>query len=176
MSASPLELFVSFAKVGTFAWGGGPAMIPLMQDEFVEKKAWMNDEQFLDALAAGYALPGPIATKMAIYVGYDQGSYLGALTAVLGMILPSAVLIAVVIALLHHLKDNPRVEGMLGAIRPVVLGMLVYMVIRVAPESVGGWKTGALAALTVGLLLLRISPIWMILGAGLLGVFVHVAD
>ena len=65
-----LRLFISFTKVGVFAYGGGPSMIPLVQEEVVDVNGWMTIEEFTDALAMGYALPGPIATKMAAYIGY----------------------------------------------------------------------------------------------------------
>ncbi len=168
-----LELLTSFTKVGSLAWGGGPAMVPLMQAEFVEHRGWMTDEQFLDALAANYALPGPLATKMAIWVGWEQGGLLGVLTSLLGIVLPSALLIGLVLWLFHSFKDHPRVAGMLQAVRPAVLAMLVFMVVQVAPKSATSWHTGLMAAVVLVLLFLKVHPAWLILAAAGLGAIVY---
>ncbi|MCP4869420.1 MAG: chromate transporter [Proteobacteria bacterium] len=159
------ELLISFSKVGSLAWGGGPAMVPLMQAEFVEKHAWMTDEQFVDALAAGYALPGPIATKMSVWFGWEVGGFLGVVAALVGMVLPSALMIAVVLALFTTFKDHPRVQGMMTAVRPVVLALLTFMVLQIGPKSVLSWHTGVLAAVALGLLFLKVHPAWLILAA-----------
>ncbi len=163
------ELFVSFAKIGSLAWGGGPAMVPLMQAEFVEKHEWMTDEQFVDALAAGYALPGPIATKLSVWFGWEVGGALGVVAALVGMVLPSALMIAVVLALFTNFKDHPRVQGVLTAVRPVVLALLAYMVLQIGPKAVGSWHTVAIAAVALGLLFLDIHPAWLIVAAAGLG-------
>ncbi len=140
-------------------------MVPLMQAEFVEKHAWMTDEQFVDALAAGYALPGPIATKMSVWFGWEVGGFLGVVAALVGMVLPSALMIAVVLALFTTFKDHPRVQGMMTAVRPVVLALLTFMVLQIGPKSVLSWHTGVLAAVALGLLFLKVHPAWLILAA-----------
>jgi chromate transporter len=168
-----LELLTSFAKVGSLAWGGGPAMVPMMQAEFVGHRGWMTDEQFLDSLAAAYALPGPLATKMAIWIGWEQGGLLGLVASVVGIVLPSALLIGVVLWLLHGFKDHPRVIGMLQAVRPVVLAMLVFMVVQVAPKSATTWHTILVAAVAVGLLFLKVHPAWLVLAAAGFGAIVY---
>jgi len=168
-----VDLLVSFTKIGTLAWGGGPAMVPLMQAEFVEGHGWYTNEQFVDALAAGYALPGPLATKMAVFIGWQQGGALGVMASVAGMVLPSAVLIGLVLAAFQNLKDNPRIMGMLEAVRPVVLALLAYMVISIAPKSATSWHTGAIAGIALVLLFLRVHPAWLILAAAAFGAVVY---
>lgn len=168
-----LELLTSFAKVGSVAWGGGAAMVPLMQAEIVEHRSWMTDEQFLDALAAGYALPGPLSTKMAVWIGWEQGGALGVGASLAGLVLPSALLIGVVLWLLQSFKDHPRVIGMLQAVRPVVLAMLVFMVVQVAPKSATNWHTVLVAAVAIGLLFLKVHPAWLVLAAAGLGAIVY---
>jgi len=79
-----LRIFIAFAKVGLFGYGGGPSMIPLMQEEVVDAHHWLSTEEFVDALAMGNALPGPIATKMSLYVGYKLAGMPGALAGVQG--------------------------------------------------------------------------------------------
>ena len=170
-----LELLLSFTRVGTLAWGGGAAQVPLMKAEVVERHRWMTEKEFLDALAAGYALPGPISTKMAIYVGFEEAGLLGAAAGLTGLILPSALMIGVVLALLSNFKEHPRVVGMLAALRPAVLGLLVWMVLDLLPSSVDSWHTGLIAVLSVAALyFLKVHPGWLILAAGAAGAIIYV--
>jgi len=172
--STALDLLVSFTKVGTLAWGGGPAMVPLMQAEVVDRHGWMTDAEFVDALAAGYALPGPIATKMSLYIGFHAGGWSGALAGFVGMVLPSALLIALVASVYRSFQDHPRVVGMLQMVRPVVLAMLLYLVIDLAPASMPTWQTAAVAAAALaGLWFLKLHPAWLIVIAAALGAIVH---
>jgi chromate transporter len=169
-----IELLLSFGRVGTLAWGGGAAQVPLMKAEVVERHQWMNEAEFLDALAAGYALPGPIAGKMAVYVGYQEAGILGAAACLTGIILPSALMIGVVVALLSNFKDQPRVIGMLAALRPAVLGLLVWMVLDLFPSSVDSWHTGLIAVASVAALyFLKLHPGWLIFAAGMIGALLY---
>ena len=90
-----LELFWAFVKPGIFGFGGGQATIPLIREEVVENYGYLTEEQFADYLTMGNTLPGPIATKMSIIIGYDLYGYLGAFIAFMGMILPSTIAILV---------------------------------------------------------------------------------
>ena len=119
-----LKLFLVFAKVGLLAWGGGPSMIPLMQQE-VLAQGWLTPEGFIDALALGNALPGPIATKMSVYVGNVQAGLPGAVAAVSGTIAPSGVLM-LVLALFLLGKQTPIINSALTAVRPAVIGLLIW--------------------------------------------------
>jgi len=166
-----LELLVAFARVGTLGFGGGPAMVPLIQEEVV-RHGWMTDEQFLDGLAAGYSLPGPISTKMALWVGWETAGLPGAIASIVGVVLPSAVLLAVMAGLLAQYREHPRVEGMLRGVRPIVLAILAAMVVGIAPKSVGGWPTALMAGLALAVLLAtKVHPAWLILAGGALGAF-----
>ena len=167
--ASPLELLVSFAKVGAVGFGGGPSMIPLVQAEVVDHRGWMSNAEFVDVLAAGNALPGPIATKMAVYIGYQTGGAMGAAAGLVGMLLPSTLLMLLLAAFLTKNADHPRVAGALSAVRPVVLAMLAWVVVQIAPASVAGWTSGVLVVVALGLLYLEVHPAWLIAGAALLG-------
>jgi len=169
-----VDLLLSFTRVGTLAWGGGAAQVPLMKAEVVERHAWMTETEFLDALAAGYALPGPIASKMAVYVGFQEAGVLGAAAGLVGIILPSALMIVGVLLLLDNFKEHPRVVGMLAALRPAVLGLLIWMVLDLLPSSVDSWHTWLIALGSAGALyFLHLHPGWLILGAGLIGAFVY---
>ena len=120
-----LQIFWVFAKVGVLAYGGGPSMIPLMQQEVVSA-GWLSSQDFVDALALGNAMPGPIATKMSLYVGFEQAGIAGALAGVLGTIAPSGVLMLVLAAFFLQLKDSPVIKSALQAVRPTVVGLLIW--------------------------------------------------
>lgn len=171
-----LQLMLSFAKIGTVAYGGGPAMIPLMQAEVVNTHGWMTDEQFLDSVATGYSLPGPIATKMALYIGWETAGPLGAFTSLVGMVVPSAVMILAVLLLFREFKDSPRVASMMRGVRPVVIAMLAAMVWTLGRKSIVGWPEAVLAGGALAILLaFEIHPVWLILAGAGLGMVAHAA-
>lgn len=159
---------LSFAKVGLLAWGGGPAMVPLLQSE-VLSKGWMTEPEFTDALATGYALPGPISTKLALYVGYAEAGWLGALASVVGVILPSGLLILGLVALGSSFRDHPRVEGMMTAVRPVVIAMLVMMVVDLIPGTITEVRGLVIGVIALVLIVLRVPPAAVIGAAAVLG-------
>ena len=130
------KLFISFLKTGTFGFGGGQAIIPLIQEEIVEKNAWLTEEQFVDYLAMGQMLPGPIATKMSVLIGYDLHGYLGAFVALMGMILPSTIAIIVIFLLFQEYKDTAFVKGMQAAAKPVVVVLIAGVAFSMARSSV----------------------------------------
>jgi chromate transporter len=130
------KLFWSFTKTGIFGFGGGQATIPLIQEEVVEKNAWLTEQQFIDYLAMGNTLPGPIATKMSVIIGYDLAGYGGAAVALLGMILPSTVAIVVLFTLFQEYKDTAFVKGMQAAAKPVVVVLIAGVAFSMARSSV----------------------------------------
>lgn len=140
---SLLTLFWSFAKVGMFGFGGGPSMIPLIQEEVVEIQQWLTQSEFLDAFAFGNSLPGPIATKMAGYVGYQVAGWPGAAIALLGVSVPTILAMILLATLYLRFKDKPAIEGFLRGVRPVVIALLALVVWDFAPKALvigGGWE------------------------------------
>lgn len=132
-----LHLFLSFARVGLFGFGGGPSMIPLIQEEVVEVRNWLSAEEFLDAFALGNTLPGPIATKMSAYVGYKVMGIPGSAAALLGMVLPTAILMVVLLAAYLRFRDHPAIAGFLKGVRPVVVALLLLVAYEFAPRALG---------------------------------------
>ncbi|WP_176215102.1 chromate transporter [Cytobacillus gottheilii] len=158
-----LQLFLAFLKVGLLGYGGGPSSIPLVHVETVERYKWMDRDEFADILALGNALPGPIATKMAGYIGYRMGGWLGMLNAVAATIVPTILLMIFVLTALNAFKDNPMVAGMAQAVVPIVavmLGSLTWDFIRSAGTSALGWRGTSmlLAASLVCIQWLHIHP------------------
>jgi chromate transporter len=129
-------VFWSFLKVGIFAYGGGPSMIPLMEQEVVQSRHWMNLTEFADILALGNTLPGPIATKMALAVGYKVSGYLGATVALTALLLPSTILMLALVLFFMSFKDSPRVQAAMRGVRPAVVGLLFVVAYDVGKTSV----------------------------------------
>jgi chromate transporter len=157
-----LELFIAFFKVGMLGYGGGPSSIPLVHKEVVEKYKWMNDDEFADVLALGNTLPGPIATKMAGYIGYRVAGILGMLTAVLATIVPTIVLMIVLLTFLSSFKDLPWVMGMTKAVVPVVGVMLLTLTwdfYKKSKDTLGFLNSGLIVVASVILLeILHVHP------------------
>lgn len=167
-----LALFLATSKVGVAAYGGGPSMIPLLKVEVVENYKWMNIEEFTDALAVGNALPGPIATKMTAVVGYKVAGALGAAVSVLGMILPSIILILALLGAVNAVKDQPRVVSMLRGLRPVVVAMLAYAAWDMIPGSMIGAMTWIIGCVALALMIVtKIHPALLIAAGAGVGIF-----
>lgn len=121
------QLFMAFFRVGMLGYGGGPASIPLVHKEVVEKYKWLSSDEFGDILAIGNALPGPIATKIAGYIGYRVAGYLGMISAVVASIVPTILLMIIILTSLSSFKDQPWVHGMTKAVVPVVGVMMAVL-------------------------------------------------
>lgn len=121
------ELFWGFFVANLLGYGGGPASIPLMQQEIVDHYGWMTNEEFVDMLAVANALPGPIATKIAAFTGYQQAGWIGLLVATTATVAPSAVAIIILLKVLHHFKESFAVKGMTLLVQPVIAVMLIIL-------------------------------------------------
>lgn len=163
------EIFLAFFIPGIIGYGGGPASIPLVQNEVVNHYNWYTVEQFGEVLAIGNALPGPIATKMAGYIGYDQAGMAGAFTGVFATVAPSLFLMIALLSLLYKYRNSPKVKRMTIYIRPaitVLLGVMTYEFFFSSYQDVGVLQTTGL--ILVSFLLLgkfNVHPALVILGA-----------
>jgi len=128
-------IFLAMARVGVLGFGGGPSSIPLVKVEVVDNFGWLTADDFVQVLAMGNALPGPIATKMAAFVGYRVAGIPGAVAGLAGMVLPSAVAMLVLYRLYLAFQTHPAVGGMLRAIRPVIIVLLGLMVVDLVPRT-----------------------------------------
>ncbi|WAA12012.1 chromate transporter [Fervidibacillus halotolerans] len=139
-----INIFLAFFRAGIFGYGGGPSSIPLVHKEVVKRYKWMDDEEFSDCLALGNALPGPIATKLAGYIGYRVGGFLGLIVALIATILPTVFLMIIFLTVLNRYKDQPWVQGMSKAVIPVVgvmLGILTWEFVKRTKSSFGWLKS-----------------------------------
>ena len=132
------HLFLAFFIPGILGYGGGPASIPLVEHEVVGNYEWMSTQEFSEVVAIGNSLPGPIATKMAGYIGYAEGGILGSIVAMIATVAPSLILMVLMMAILMKYKDEPEVKNLTKVIRPVIAILLAFMTIQFAQESVEG--------------------------------------
>lgn len=157
-----LDLFLAFFRVGMLGYGGGPSSIPLVHKEVVNKYEWMDDQEFGDLLALANTLPGPIATKMAGYIGFRVAGILGMINAVLATIVPTIFLMIILLTTLSSFKDQPWVAGMTMGVLPVVgvmLAMLTWQFFQKGQKGLGWIKSLGLAAGSLLLLeVLHLSP------------------
>lgn len=129
------DIFVAFFKSSILSYGGGPASIPLMRSEVVDTYHWFTNEQFADALAISNTLPGPIAPKMAAYVGNQVGGIGGAVVGVVASVVPTAIAIIILARILLTYKDTPRVQGMLKVAKPIVVVLLLQSAIELMNKN-----------------------------------------
>lgn len=166
-----LELFLTFAKIGGFTFGGGIAMLPMLQKEIVEKKNWATQEELMDYYAIGQCTPGIIAINTATFVGYKQKGTIGGITATLGMAFPSVVIITIIAALVANFQELPVVQWAFGGIRAAVVALILSSVIKLMKKSVIDLPT-ALIFLAVAVLstVTSVSPVVFVLIAGGIGI------
>ncbi len=130
-----LLLFWTFFKIGLFSFGGGYAMIPLVETE-IEKNSWISGKEFADVIAISQMTPGPIAVNTATYVGAKVSGVLGSLSATIGVALPSFILIVIIAHFFIQFKESKVVESVLRGIRPVTTGMIFSAVIFMSQTSI----------------------------------------
>lgn len=119
-----IKLFFAFFKIGLFTFGGGYAMIPLIQEE-VTKNGWLTAEEVIDIVGIAESTPGPIAVNLATFVGTSQMGFLGALIATVGVILPSFIIILLIAIIFKKIMDNKYVKSILKGINPVIISLIL---------------------------------------------------
>ena len=119
-----LQLFISYLKIGFFGFGGGYAMLSLIQNEIVEQRGWITVSQFADIVAVSQMTPGPIAINSATYIGYTIGGFWGSVVATVAVCLPALTVMLALTKFFLKLKDNRYVHGVVSGMRPVVVGMI----------------------------------------------------
>ncbi len=161
------EIVLVFLKLGTIAFGGPAAHIAMMEDEVVQKRAWVTRDQFMDLVGATNLMPGPNSTELAIHLGYRRGGIPGLFAGGAAFILP-AMLISLLFAWLYVRFGNmPHLEGVLVGIKPMIIAVVLQALLRLGKSAVKDRVTGAVAAMVVALSLLGVSEIPLLLAAGL---------
>lgn len=168
------ELFVSFMKIGAFTFGGGYAMLPMIQREIVENKKWATEDEILDYFAVAQCTPGVIAVNTATFVGHKIKGIAGGIIATLGVVFVPVIIISLIAAVLKSISHLEVVENALWGIRIAVCASITASIIGLLKKSVKG-KMGIilfLASALVGIIF-DISPIFTVLVAGIIGLTVN---
>lgn len=171
-----LELFLTFFKIGAFTFGGGYAMLPLIQQEVLSHQ-WMSLEQLVNFVAVSESTPGPLAVNLSTYVGAETAGFLGALFATIGVVLPSFLIIVLVAKFYSAFQHNTLVKGCMNGLRPTVVGMIAASLLSVAasafPLSEGILQWGLAAALLAVVLVAhwkKVHPIVLIIFSAVVGI------
>jgi chromate transporter len=168
---SLFKLFRSFFQVGCFTFGGGFAMIPLIQREIVDKTGWMENEEFIDMLAVTQSSPGPVAVNAAVFVGYNLAGLPGALTALFGTVLPSFLIILLFAVFLASQGQKEVLQNFFTGVRPAIVALVLCAGINLGRKSLA-FKSDYVLCLIALLLLLFFSlhPILLIIMGALAGI------
>lgn len=170
---SYIHVFWGFFISNLLGYGGGPASIPLMQQEIVRQYHWLTNQQFADMLSVANALPGPIATKIAAYVGFYVSGWVGLVIASFATIAPSAVALVMLLKLLSRFRNSPVVKGMTLLVQPVIAILMGVLTWEIGKDSFH--QIGALQFLVIGVIafwlmrLRRIHPALVIAGSFVYG-------
>ncbi len=177
-----IKLFLAFLKIGAFTFGGGYAMIAMIQAE-AERQGWLTGEELVDFVALSESTPGPLAVNMATFVGMRTGGVLGAIIATLGIVLPSFVIILIIAKCFERYQKSKAVGGIMSGLKPAVAGMIGAAFISVAGtvlfpagvsvsvfSSVGFWIFLGIFAVTTVLAFKKVHPIKIILLSAVIGI------
>lgn len=165
-----LELFLTFFKIGAFTFGGGYAMIPLMQRETVENKKWISDDDILEIIAIAESTPGPIAVNSATFIGYKTAGILGSVCATLGVVLPSFIVISVIARILSEFQNNDIVKYAFFGIRAGVLALVLKALLgmyKKCPKGKVSYIVMAFAFITAAIL--GVNILLIIIACALIG-------
>ena len=168
-----LELFLTFAKIGSMMFGGGMAMLPLLQRELVDNKKWVTEEEILDYYAIGQCTPGIIAVNTATFVGRKRKGIAGGIFATLGVVFPSIVIIIAIAAFLSNFAELKAVKDAFAAVRVCVCALILNSVIKLGKKTIVDAPTAVIFVLVAaGTLLLDVSPIVFVIASALCGIIV----
>ena len=164
------RLFAAFFKMGLFTFGGGLAMLPLIQRTVVEDYQWMTEEEMIDCIAVTQAMPGVIAINAATYVGNKRKGFAGALSATLGVILPSFIVIILAVLFLGAIGENRYVDGAFTGIKAASCGLILYSAYKLGKQTINGWLAGILAlASFIPVAFFNLNAVFAILCGALIG-------
>lgn len=162
--------FGTFFKIGLFTIGGGYAMVPLIEEEVVNKKKWLSQEEFIDLLAVSQSVPGVFAVNFSIFIGYKLKKFPGALSLALGTILPSFLIILSIALFFHQFKEYEAVENIFKGIRPAVVALIASPTFNMAKSAkISKYNIWIPVISALLIWLMGISPVYIIAIAGISG-------
>ncbi len=169
------DLFITFAKVGVMTFGGGYAMLPILQREVVENKGWATDEELTDYFAIGQCTPGIIAVNTATFIGQKQRGIIGGILTTLGVVFPSLVIISLLAGVIDAFSHIVWVQHAFGGIRVCVCVLIFNAVVKLWKSAVKDkWGFAIFLCVLLGSLLLDLSPVVYVLFAAVAGILIKV--
>lgn len=165
-----IELFTTFFKIGSFTFGGGFAMIPLIEKEVVDKRSWVKKEEIIDVFAVSQTIPGAVAINSSSIIGYKIAGKKGSIVATLGVVLPSFLIIIIIAACFSKFQDQPMVKAAFSGIRGCVVGLIAAAAYSVGKSAIKD-KMGVIIFITTVIFIafFNVNPIIMIVAGGLVG-------
>ncbi len=164
------DTFRTFFKIGIFTLGGGYAMIPLIEEEVVNRHRWVGKDEMLDLIAIAQSCPGVFAINIAIFIGYKLRKTRGALATALGTALPSFLIILAIAIFFSQFKDNKYVAAMFRGIRPAVVALIAVPTFRLGQRAqLNRFTLWIPVACALAIWALGVSPVWIIIIAGIAG-------
>jgi chromate transporter len=169
-----IKLFISFFKIGAFSFGGGYAMLPLIEEEVIQLNNWITTSEFIDILAISEMTPGPIAINSATFLGYKIAGLMGSAVATFAVTLPSFLIMTIIFLSINKFKDSPYVEWAFEGIRPVVIGLILAAAINIGMTTLVDLKSIVIAILLFYVVAFKnLNPIIAIVIAGILGIILY---
>ena len=166
-----LELFLTFAKIGVMTFGGGMAMLPILEREVVQNKHWATEEELVDYFAIGQCTPGIIAVNTATLCGKKRKGAMGGITATLGVVFPSLVIITILAGLITNFAHLAWVQNAFAGIQVCVCVLILNAVLKLLKKSVVDKRTAVIFVIVLlGNMLLSVSPVWFVLLSALSGI------
>lgn len=164
------DLFWTFCKIGALTFGGGYAMLPLIQREIVENKKWSTEKEILDYYAVGQCTPGVIAVNTATFIGYKLIGIIGGIVATLGVIFPSIVIILIIATFLQNFADLAIVQSAFAGIRVAVVALIITTVVKLIKSSIKDYL-GVIIAIIAFVIsaFIGLSPVYVVIAAALTG-------
>ncbi len=170
------QLFLIFARIGGFTFGGGYAMLPMLQKELVDNRQWTTNEELIDYYAIGQCTPGVIAVNVATFVGFKIKGVLGAVFATLGMITPSLIIVGTIAAFISGFQDYEAVQWAFSGIRAAVVALILSSIIKIAKKSLVDIFAVVIFLLVAVLSFFTdISPVIFVLAAGVCGLVLNIS-
>lgn len=165
-----LKFFLTCNKIGAFTLGGGYAMIPIMEREFVDNNKWMDRQEFMDIMVVAQSTPGIFAIDIASHIGYKLKGVWGGIVGAVGIALPSIIAIIIIAMFFHNFKDNPWVEKFFKGVRPAVVALIASPCFKMAKTTNISWRNAWIPIVCCLLIaLFGVSPIYIIIAAGVSG-------
>lgn len=165
-----IELYLAFVKIGTFTFGGGLAMMPIMQRELIEKRGWITEEEIIDYFAIGQSTPGIIAVNVATFVGYKRLGVLGGIIGTLGVVTPSWVIIMLLAGAISSVDKYPLAQKALKGINVAVAALLTSVIVKFSKKTIKNIWNAVFMFLAFALIyFLKVQSVWIILASLVIG-------